>query len=214
MDEEALVEPLEAELTELHTALVAGEDPTVPARLAEKLVPLLEQRFRSKSGTDVHSVSSLVGLSVARYLAEPHRFKPERGPLLAYLYRDVHGDLKNEMSSHTALRRHEIPDSDTVELGALDRNLDMEEEAVDQLDRFDVPTAVLEEARAEAANFSVQDQELLRLLGDGVRESAPYAAVLGICHLLPAAQRMEVKRHKDRLKARVEVIRGRLDRST
>jgi hypothetical protein len=206
-------EPSQAELLALHEVLVAGRDPTTSARLAELLLPALRRRFRGATMPDPHSADSLVGLSIARYLSEPDRYDAERGPLLAYLWQDVAGDLKNEWASRSRLRRHEAPASDDVELTEPARNLSVEEEVLDALDPFDVPLALLEAARQEAARFSDTDRKLLALLTDGVRSTAAYAEVLGISHLPDQTQRREVKRHKDRLKARLEVIRGRLRRS-
>jgi hypothetical protein len=205
-------EPSQAELLTLHEALVAGRDPTVPARLAELLLPALRRRFRTVPVPDPHSADSLAGQSIATYLSEPERYDPERGPLLAYLWRDVAGDLKNEWKHASRRRGHETPASDTVELREPARNLSVEEEVLEALDPFDVPPALLEEARQEVARFSGTDHRLLALLTDGVRDTAAYAEVLGISHLPVALQRREVKRHKDRLKARLEVIRGRLRR--
>lgn len=203
-------EPTQEALLDLHAALVAGDDPTASARLAELLLPALQRRFRSTSMPDPHSVDSLIGLSIARYLAEPTRYRPERGPLLGYLWQDVAGDVKNERESRTRLRKHESPDRDSIELVGHDRNLSVEEEALDAVDPFDIPQAVLDRARTELVRFSEQDRELGELLGAGVRSTAPYAEVLGIAHLPADAQRAEVKRNKDRLKARLEVIRDQL----
>jgi hypothetical protein len=203
-------DPGQAELRELHEELVAGEDPTVPARLAELLLPALRRRFASTMTPDPHSVESLIGLSIARYLNEPERYRPERGPLLAYLWRDVAGDVKNEWDSRARLRQHESPDSAAVELSTADRNLSVEEEVLDAMDRFDVPPAVVERARDQLSRFSEQDRQLLALLGAGVRSTGPYAEILGIAHLPVRAQAKEVNRHKDRLKKRLEVIRGQL----
>lgn len=199
-----------AELRELHEALLAGEDPTVPARLAELLLEALQRRFVSKRTFDPDSVESLICQSIARYLNEPWRYRPERGPLLAYLWRDVTGDLKNEWDSHARLRRHESPDSAAVELGTADRNLSVEEEVLDTVDRFDVPTAVLERARKQLSQFSEQDRQLIMLLGEKVRSTTPYAEILGITHLPARAQAKEVNRNKDRLKKRLGVIRDEL----
>jgi RNA polymerase sigma-70 factor (ECF subfamily) len=44
-----------------------------------------------------------------------------------------------------------------------------------------------------------KDKEILRLKLDGVRDTASYARVLDIMHLLLDRQREEVKRHKDRI---------------
>jgi hypothetical protein len=203
-------EPQQDELLRLHTQLCAGEDPTASARLAELLLPALRRRFRSTRAADPHTIDSLINLSIARYLRDPGRYEPARGPLLAFLYRDVEGDRKNELASLASRRAHELPDSEAVDVASAGRNPGTEEEVLDALDPFDVPREMLEAARSEAATLSEQDRRLLMLIGDGVRETVAYAEILGIAHLPTEVQRREVKRHKDRLKARVEVIRGRL----
>ena len=205
-------DPDPARLRELHEAVVAGEDPTAPAQMAELLLPALRRRFASTPMSDPHSVESLIGLSVARYLAEPERYQPERGPLLAWLWQDVAGDLRNEWDARARLRLHESPGSDVVELGSDDRNLSVEEEVLDAVDRFDVSSAILQRARDELGQFSEQDRQLIELLGAGVRDTGPYAEVLGIAHLPSSAQAREVNRHKDRLRKRLGVIRGKLSR--
>jgi hypothetical protein len=205
-------DPDPGELRELHEALVAGDDPTVPSRLAALVLPAMQRRFASVRTADPDSVESLIGLSIARYLAKPTRYRPERGPLLAYLWQDVTGDLKNEWDKSARLRKQESPDSAVVELSAADRNLSVEEEVLDAMDPFDVPPAILERARDQLSRFSEQDQQLIALLGEAVRSTTPYAEILGIAHLPRQAQAREVKRHKDRLKKRLGVIRDQLSR--
>jgi hypothetical protein len=203
-------DPDPAELRKLHEAVIAGDDPTAPARMAEVLLPALLQRFAAARFKEPHTVDSLVGLSIARYLADPSRYLPERGPLLAYLWQDVKGDLRNEWEKSSRLRQHESPDSDLIELATSDRNLTVEEEVLDAMDPFDVPSAVLERARDQLSRFSSQDLQLIALLGSGIRDTAPYAEVLGIAHLPRGIQAKEVNRHKDRLKKRLGVIRDQL----
>jgi hypothetical protein len=205
-------DPDSRELRELHEALVAGEDPTVPARLAELLLPALRRRLATRKAPDPHSVESLINLSIARYLEEPERYQPERGPLLAYLWRDVAGDLKNEWERRIRVREQESSSRAAVGLGTADRNPTVEEEVLDTVDPFDVPVVVLERARVQLSRFSEQDRQLIMLLGEGVRSTAPYAEVLGITHLPARAQAKEVNRHKDRLKKRLGVIRDELSR--
>lgn len=206
-------DPDAVELLRLHQLLCAGEDPTAPARMAELLLPALKRRFSATRLADPHTVESLIGLSIARYLADPDRWKPELAPLLAYLYRDVGGDVLNERDSRARLRRHEEPNSAAVELAGADRNLNVEEEVLDEMDPFDVAPAVLARAHEEMAAFSDQDRHLIELLGAGVRATSAYAEVLGISHLPQEAQTEAVKRHKDRLKKRLGVIRSEFDRT-
>ena len=209
-----LPNPDERELRRLHQELCIGDDPNVPTLFAELVIPPLRRRFRRKAGADVDAVDSLIDMSVARYLAEPHRYDPGRGPLLAFLWRDIDGDRKNELESLAARRRHEIPDSDAVELRCSDWNLSAEEEALDELDPFDLPKPLSDAALAEVAAFSAQDQQLVALLVSGVRETSAYVQVLGIEYLPPNEQKRTVKRHKDRLTKRLEAIGDRLGRST
>jgi hypothetical protein len=198
------------ELLCLHTALCSDDDPTAPARLASLLLPALRRRFGNKpDGGDPHLLDSLIDESVARYLQEPGRYDPTKGPLLAYLYQDVEGDRKNALAGLARRRLRESPAIE-VELSSAGGNLSVEQEVLDGVDPFDVSLAALDAARAELASFSELDRRLLDLLGQGVRETAPYAEVLGIGHLPVALQRRAAKRHKDRLKARLEVIRERL----
>lgn len=217
-------DPTNEELVELHAALVLGTDPTVPAKLAELLLPRLRRRFHRFAALDCDTVDSTIGWSIARYLRDPSRFDPERGALLPYLWQDIQGDLLNEVERRTVgssehhepadaaprRRRREIPDTEALEVERDCRNPPVDEEVLDAIDPFDMPAALVDQARAELGRFDRRDHALLGLLAAGVRETAPYAEVLAISHLDVATQRQEVKRHKDRLKARLEVIRVRL----
>jgi hypothetical protein len=204
-------DPPEAELRALHWELVA-EHPTAAARMAELVLPALRRRFAARRGDDPHVVESTIGLSIARYVADPGRYDPDAGPLLAWLWRDVDGDLRNELASRRRRRNHETPSAETVELAARDRNPSPEEEVLDAVDRFDRPPSMVTEAMKEAAGLSRTDRAILELQAAGVRSTAAYADLLGIGHLPVADQRAEVKRHKDRLRKRLETIRGRVER--
>lgn len=212
IDKDEPPEPTSDELLVLHRALIDGVDPTVPARLAELLVPALARRFRRVSGPDVHTVESLIGLSIARYLSNPDRYQPDKGPLLAFLWRDITGDVRNEWAAHTTRRGQESPTDELIELVSFGRNPSLEEEVLDAVDPFNAAPDLVRAARQAIERFGPQDQELLALIAEGVRETAPYAAALGITHLPVGVQRAEVKRHKDRLKARLGGIRDRLSR--
>lgn len=196
-------------LRELDERLRSG-GMAVSAILAALLLPALKRRFRRWSNLDPHVVESLIGERVAAYLFEPERYDPDKSPLLAYLWQDINGDLRNELSAQARRREREVPDSPSVELFDRERNPGVEEEALDAVDPFDAPAELVQAAREEAARLNEQDQELVKLISEGVRETAAYAELLGIRHLPVEQQRKEVKRHKDRLKKSLEVIRGRL----
>ncbi len=218
-------DPTNEELVEFHAALVQGADPTIPAKLAELLVDPLRRRFRRFRALDWDTVDSTIGWSIARYLSEPSRFDPDRGGLLPYLWQDIQGDLLNEVERRTVpvaepdelsasenprRQRREIPDREELEVERDRRNPPVDEEVLDAIEPFDMPPALVERAKVELGRFDQRDQALIELLGAGIRETAPYTEVLGVSHLDVDTQRREVKRHKDRLKARLEVIRAKL----
>lgn len=201
-------DPSHEELRTLHGTLVAG-DPTAPARLATVLLPALRRRFAGFRGLDRAEVDSQIGLCIARYLQGPERYDTDRGPLLPYLYRDVQGDLYNEMDKRR--RRPEKPsEPETLELDAHRGNLTTEDEVVDRLDPFDRPAELVAAARSELGAMSEEDKEFLRLRAAGVRSTQAYAQVLGVAHLPVDQQRRVVKRAKDRLDKRLAAIRMRL----
>ncbi|MGH3320501.1 MAG: hypothetical protein ACRDN9_10025 [Streptosporangiaceae bacterium] len=202
-------DPSQEELRALHEALLAG-DPTASATAATLLLPALRRRFAGRHDLDRADIDSLVGLSIAAYIAEPERYDPDKGPLLPYLYRDVDGDIGNEVAKRA--RRPETPrDTELLELKAVHGNPTPEDEVVDRLDSLDLPRETVEAALEEVGGLSEEDREFLLLRAEGVRDTHTYAAVLGIAHLPVAQGRRAVKRAKDRLDKRLERIRDRLN---
>jgi hypothetical protein len=206
-------------LLELHRALSAG-DPTAPARLADLLLLPLTKRTRV-SGADAHRIESACGLALARYFQEPHRYDPDRGPLLAWLVQDARGDVLNELASSAA--RHERlegdrPGGEVVELRPGERNVfqdraqvhPVEDDALDRADPHDLPAERLEAIRQELRSLEPLDRAVAELIGEGVRETAAYSEVLGITHLPVEQQRAAVKREKDRIGKRLERLRERI----
>jgi RNA polymerase sigma-70 factor, ECF subfamily len=133
-----------------------------------------------------------------------------RGGLALYLAMEVRSDVKNELDSRKRRRRHESPVPEPVELESLGRDSSVEEEVLDAIDPIEVPSEVIHAARQALGELSEVDRRLLGLMANGVRETSAYAAVLGISHLPAELQRKAVKRHKDRLKKRLERLGGRL----
>jgi len=214
--------PSQDELLELHRAHRAG-DPTAPARLADAVLDPLVRRVRgqirqtySRDRVDDPQIESACGLTVANYLQDPDRYEPSKGSLLSWLAMDAIGDIRNEATSASA--RRESPDSEVVELrtGSRKSFLDevdstsAEEGALDRLDRFDLPPEVVSSVREAVGEYEPEDFAMIELMGQGVRETAAYAEVLGISHLPAQVQRAEVKKHKDRLSRRLERLRDRL----
>lgn len=201
--------PSQEQLLALHRALLAG-DVTASARLAELLLPALSRRFAGRRELDRADVESIVGLSIATYLRDPGRYEPARGtPLLAYLYQDALGDIRNEAAKR-GRRPEDATEDGVLELVPARGNPTPEDDVVDRLDPLDLPRSLVDAALAQIDLLSDEDREFLRLRAEGVRSTHAYAAVLGIAHLPPDQQRREVKRAKDRLDKRLGSIRARL----
>jgi hypothetical protein len=204
----AAADPNQEDLLALHEVLADG-DSVARIRMTELLQPALRRRFANRRELERDDIEEIIGCCIAEYLAAPSRYDPARAPLLAYLYRDVDGDIRNEAAK--LKRRPELPlESELLELAHAPGNPTVEEEVVERLDPLDLPRPVLQSALAQVADLSQEDREFLRLRADGVRSTHAYAEVLGIAHLPPEQQRREVKRAKDRLDKRLGSIRGRL----
>ena len=206
-----MADPSDAELLDLHQALLAG-NAAASSRLATLLLPLLRVRLGGmrRDVRDWHIVESAIDQSICNYLLDPGRYDPSRSTLLAYLAMDVRGDVKNALASAGRRRRHELVDSEIVELERSDGNVSVEDEVLNSLEPLDVRDELLSAAKDAIAELPPQDRQLLQLIVDGVRSTASYADVLGITHLPLSMQRAEVKRHKDRLTKKLERLRARL----
>lgn len=200
--------PSQEQLLALHHALLAG-DVTAPARLAELLLPALVRRLAGRREVDRAEIESIVGTSIATYLRHPDRYDATRAPLLAYLYQDALGDIRNE-GAKPARRPEDAAEDGVLEHVPARGNLTPEDDVVDRLDPLDLPRSLVDAALAQIELLGDEDREFLRLRGDGVRSTHAYAAVLGIAHLPPDQQKREVKRAKDRLDKRLGSIRARL----
>jgi len=196
--------------------LLAGE-PTAPARLAELLLePLVRRVLKSTGGADRADSRSTCCQTLARYLCEPEAYDAGRGPLLAWLALDARRDVLNDLDSARA--RRETVDVTIVEVRGGTGNVftepaqlrSVEEEALDHTDPFDLPPETVAVIRKRAKSFSAEELSVIELMGEGVRDTAAYADVLGISHLPLDEQRAAVKREKDRLSRQLERLRERL----
>ena len=190
------------QVRDLHARLVGG-DRVASGELAEILLPELAARLGRQwpglAGTDaVHDAA--VDVLVA-YLREPERYDPSRSNLVSWLQMQAHGDVTNDYRSprrsfhqrRVALMRQGVEGEDFA------RNL--------RLVRSDNYPSDVERERLDQALSTLdddRDRRLLALLLDGDSSTAAAAEVLGIGHLPVDEQQAEVKRNKDRVKAKVK----------
>jgi len=199
--------PDQAELLQLHTRLTAGS-PTASAEIAELLYEWLLARLRAAvayaSPDDVADVTSE---ALVRYFADPARFRPDLGKSLSgFLLMDARGDLLNILNGPRG-RQAPAPLSDTVADQIEDRNIGAmtRERSLEHL-----PPHL--DARVQALLPDPTDRRVLELMADGVRDTDAYAALMGLRGRSREVQAREVKRAKDRIRARLKrggVSRGR-----
>jgi RNA polymerase sigma-70 factor (ECF subfamily) len=194
-------------LEDLHRRLL-DRDPIAPAQLAELVLYPLTTRLRARfpEVPDPALIDDAAADAVLNYAARPEQFDPTKRSLFGYLQMSAGGDLKNALD---ALRRRQLREEslDVVELHPDRRNrvsmasdypTTLEDEVVSNL----ASQGLMAQVRAAAETR--QDAMVLQMMIDGERRSDRFAEALGLEGLSPDERRRAVKRHKDRLKKRIE----------
>ncbi len=195
----------EEELT-LHRRLNDG-DATASADLALNfLAPLLHwlvAKNSSKIPPDMcieAAEDALIAL-----MKSPTSFNPDRGTrLTAYLKMSAQGDLQNLLAREKRHRQRQI----SLE------NVEHSPDGWKYIAKDDDPSLRIQEREATAGvgsemvakagvGLSEAETSVLRLMLQGERQTASFAAVLEIAHLPKKDQRAMVKRVKDKLKKRL-----------
>jgi RNA polymerase sigma-70 factor (ECF subfamily) len=176
--------------------------------LAELVLDPLARKLRSRFPNldDPALVDDAVADAVLNYAERPDQFDPSKRGLFGYLEMSAHGDLLNALAAVKRRRQRE-------------RSLDVVELPLEQRNKASMtrePSATLEDhvisdltsqrmiARVREAAETPQDVKVLQLMIDGERSTERYAEVLGLQNLTAVQRRREVKRHKDRMKKRLE----------
>ena len=188
----------------LHERLVAG-DPTASGEIIDQfLTPLIDElsrlgKYRALHRRDASFIWDAVTDALFNYVEAPQAYNPEKASLQYYLRMSAEGDLKNQLAKHT---RKEAPKESLgsyVELGQEPWNREVgalpEEQHLVDADLW---------RRIEALIPDEQDRAVVRLLLDRERDTGVFAQVLDLGDLPVEEQRQEVKRVKDRLKAKLK----------
>jgi RNA polymerase sigma-70 factor, ECF subfamily len=183
-------------------------DPTAPSDLAELVLDPLTRKLRARFPNldDPSLVDDAVADAVLNYAERPDQFDPGKRGLFGYLEMSARGDLMNALAAVKRRRQRE-------------RSLDIVELPLERRNKASMtrePSATLEDhvisdlssqrmiARVREAAETPQDAKVLQLMIDGERRTDRYAEVLGLQDLSADQRRREVKRHKDRLKKRLD----------
>lgn len=184
---------------QIHERLLQG-DPTASADCAQAVIgPLtkrLEGRFPELRGSDF--LVDAVTDAVLSYLKRPEQYDPAKRGLLGFLTMAAVGDLRNALAKWHRRKEMEVPLED-VDLEAAAGNM--------QVGPHDSAGDVdLEEIRSGVSALfdDPRDRRLAELVLEGERSVKAFARILKLENLSIDEQRREVKRHKDRIKKRLE----------
>lgn len=171
------------------------DDPTAGgAFVALALRPLVRQLAAWRPTTDPGTVESVATDVLLWLLKNPTRYDPAKSPLAAFLSLVARRKLLTALESERRHQAGKIP-WDDVEFTHADRN----EDGGDDVPSFDSP-----ELQPVLAALDESDRRLLDLMRGGERATSAFAAVLGVADRPAEEQEREVKRAKDRIKARLK----------
>ena len=188
----------------LHQRLLDG-DVTASAEIAEAYLPLLVAHMQTRyPGVDDPHLPQIAAIdALQNYLHRPEQYDPDKSSLEAYLRMAAHGDLKNALKQRARERRAQGGEQ-VVELDAPDAEYQVEANTgLSVEEQVEILTSPVWPRLNELFTDPV-DQQIVQLMMENVRKTTAFAHVLGITHLSADQQAQEVKRHKDRLKKRIQ----------
>ncbi len=185
----------------LHAEVYAG-DPTAPSRVFTVLLgPLIDWlSFRWRNERDAERVRDFAIDSIIGYLESPQRYDPARASLLTYLRLDAHGNLLNDHARRH--RQRERRKKAGVELDDEARNSSIDEYPSER----EEPDLKLSDVREALPDE--RDRRAVFLMLEEERSTETFVEVWELTDLPPQQRAAEVKRNKDRVKARLRRLRS------
>jgi RNA polymerase sigma-70 factor (ECF subfamily) len=185
---------------ELHNRLISG-DVIASAEIAEYFMPLLIGKLNRafQNIDDPHLIETAVIDTLMDYLSKPNQYDPRRGNLLSFLILKAKSDLLNLLSP----KKIDQVQVDLAEIVELDN--DSSVYGVELIAEMEVEELITKNLspiwnRLSSIIPDRTDQEIVKLMMDGIRETNIFAEVMGIQNLPDAEQSRVVKQNKDRLK--------------
>ncbi len=204
-----------------HDLLMKG-DPTAPSIISERLYPTLKTYLEQKfPEVDQDLIVMALDDALIDYFKHPQKYDPSKKSLIGYLKMAARGDLLNALDSQQRRRRREVSyEVITLRSGGNDEDVELFDDTSELINENELLNQnnikLHENERAEPEpSFVLEsifsnktDQLLARLVIKKVRETECYSQVLGIRSLPINEQRTLVKKHKDRIKKRLERMKG------
>ncbi len=198
--------------SQLHQRILAKE-PVAFAQMCEAALPMLSAFLQAQfPQQDPHLCDTTAVDCLLAYHGRPQQYDPEKLSLFAYLRMAARRDMLNAIDSR---QRHNRRITD-IEQPALQSQLATESVMTKKLALDDWLAAYTKCSRQEiearvAELLTVEEQQVLWLMLDGVRDTGRYAQVLGFTHLDKPAQQRSVKRVKDRIGKRLRRLGQKLE---
>lgn len=193
------------------------DDPTAPSVLADACLETLTHRLRRAFPNldDETLIYDAATDAILNYVEHPSRFDPAKSSLLTYLSMSARGDLLNALERETRRRQRETHIS-IVELSAEGRNKLQKAQAVKASEEKIGDTSIAHDLMQRVGDTITDpcDREMVELIMAGERKTAAFATVLGIQEQTREEQERIVKRHKDRLKKRLQRLGVRINDTT
>lgn len=184
----------------LLTRLLAG-DPTASAAVVERhLTPLIRSLERSFPRVSEDLIWDAATDAILTFAEAPVTYDPDVRALAGYLMMAARGDLLNALARLRYLQRHENVE-DPVELDGPGGNTGEAPPEAEQ--------ALIDQDLWQKLTTTIADpieRGVLDLMMEGERDTEAFVEVMGIGHLDLDEQRVEVKRMKDKLKARLRRV--------
>jgi RNA polymerase sigma-70 factor (ECF subfamily) len=204
--------PTEEWLNDIHERLLA-RDPVAPADLAANILDILIYKLSIKYYylNDPDIIFDAASDAILSYTKNPKQFNPSKRGLLGYLQMAAEGDLKNALSKISRRQKREVISND-VELTLLGGNISLRRVFSQNEDVALDDKRKLKKAHSAMSTLfkDSKDLKMAELILKGERSTATFATVLGLQEMSIAEQKSEVKRHKDRIKKRLErYLKGR-----
>jgi RNA polymerase sigma-70 factor (ECF subfamily) len=197
--------PTQAEALYLHNRLLS-KDPIAPKDLAELyLEPLLHWLTRANPGASDDLREAAAGDALVALVKNPTSYDAERKELFPYLCMSAQGDLKNLLRKENRHHEGRIPWKSVEDSPDAGKYLGREDDPSLRLCIAEAQSAPEDPAVAAVlASATEVERRVLALLLQGEHRTPVFAAAMDLADRLPTEQEKEVKRMKDRLKARMK----------
>ncbi len=195
--------PLLGHLADLHRRLLAG-DPVAPAELAELAIEPLAHELRIGKGRVRDETLSIDAATdaVLELAKRPETYDPSVMAVWSFLYMAARRNLANRLVAEGRHARR-ILRSGSVELREPARNEDSENPLDKLAEAESAGKGLANLASGPMDSLSSEDLAVLRLVAGGERDTARFAAVMGVADRPREEQQKLVKQAKDRLLKRL-----------